>query len=62
MALTMDKGQRTKEKGHKIFQSMIKNKIGVTKDGLKILVWKLPCKVGGISPSDVMLHHHGAIA
>ena len=54
VALTMEKGQRTKEKGHKIFQSIIKNKIGVTKYGIKILVWNLPCKVGLISPSDVI--------
>ena len=54
MAMTIDKGQRTKDKGHRISQIVIKNKIGVTKYGIKILVWKLPCKVGGISPPCVM--------
>ena len=49
-----DNGQRTKNKGHRISQSVIKNIIGVTKYGIKILVWNLPCKVGVISPSDVM--------
>ena len=49
-----DNGQRTKNKGHRISQSVIKNEIGVTKYGIKILVWKLLCKVGGISPPCVM--------
>ena len=44
MAMTMDKGQRTKDKGHRISQSVIKNKIGMTKYGIKILVWNLPCR------------------
>ena len=54
MVMTMDKGQRTKDKGHRISQSVIRNNIGVTKYVIKILVWNLPCKVGVISPSDVM--------
>ena len=44
MAMTMDKGQRTKDKGHSISQSVIKNEIGVTNYGIKILVWTCPVR------------------
>ena len=52
MVMTMDKGQRTKDKGHRISQSVIRNNIGVTKYVIKILEWNLPCKVGRVVPND----------
>ena len=47
--MTMDKGQRTKDKGHRISQSVIKNKIGMTKYGIKKLLWYLLFKYDEIS-------------